>query len=136
MPVTLPPAPWPAEDAALHAMVTAAFTAAYEERFRRPPPAVPIDLVHARIVLRGAARPLPLPQARRGWEGPAGTHQRQIRAEGASAMADIYSRAGLMPGFSARGPALVQESGSTLVVGAKGRFSVLENGNILVELDA
>jgi N-methylhydantoinase A len=136
MPVTLPPAPWPSDDAALHAMITAAFTAAYLERFRRPPPAVPIDLVHARIVLRGASRPLALPPARRGWEGPARMHQRQILSGGTSAMADIYSRAGLMPGFSARGPALVQESGSTLVIGEKGRFSVLENGNILVELDA
>ncbi|WP_431301464.1 hydantoinase/oxoprolinase family protein [Sediminicoccus sp. BL-A-41-H5] len=136
MPVTLPPAPWPREDAALHAMITEAFTAAYQERFRRPPPAVPIDLVHARIVLRGAAHPLALPPARRGWEGPAQAHQRLILSGGASAMADIYSRPGLMPGFSARGPALVEESGSTLVVGEKGRFSVLENGNILVELDA
>ncbi|MBS7789143.1 hydantoinase/oxoprolinase family protein [Roseococcus sp. SDR] len=136
MPVTLPPAPWPSDDAALHAMVTAAFTAAYQERFRRPPPAVPIDLVHARIVLRGAARPLPLPPARRGWEGPAKTHQRRIISGGAGAMADIYSRPGLAPGFSACGPALVEESGSTLVVGDKGRLSVLETGNILVEIRA
>ena len=136
MPVTLPPAPWPEEDAALHAMITTAFTAAYQERFRRPPPAVPIDLVHARIVLRGASRALPLPPARRGWEGPAQTHQRQILAGGASAMADIYSRPNLTPGFSACGPALVEESGSTLVIGGRGRFSVLENGNILVELHA
>ncbi len=136
MPVTLPPGPWPADDAALHALVTEAFTAAYQERFRRPPPAVPIDLVHARIVLRGAARPLALPPAKRGWEGPAQMHQRQILSGGTSAMADIYSRSGLTPGFCARGPALVEESGSTLVIGAEGRFRVLENGNILVELDA
>lgn len=136
MPVTLPPAPWPGDDAALHAMITRAFAAAYQERFRRPPPAVPIDLVHARVVLRGVSHPLSLPRARRSWEGPAKTHQLQILSGESSAMADIYSRSALMPGFSARGPALVVESGSTLVVGEKGRFSVLENGNILLELDA
>ena len=136
MPVSLPPGPWPDDDAALHAMITGAFTAAYLERFRRPPPAVAIDLVHARVVLRGASRPLVLPRARHSWQGPAMLHQRQVLAGGASAMADIYSRSGLMPGFSAQGPALVEETGSTLVIGEGGRFSVLEGGNILVEISA
>ncbi len=136
MPVTLPAAPWPTEDAALHAMMREAFVAAYQERFRRPPPAVPIDLVHARVVLRGETRPLTLPPARRFWDGPTQTHQRQILTGGSSAMADIYSRGGLTPCFSARGPALVEESGSTLVIGEGGRFRVLPNGNILVELSA
>ncbi|UPY35667.1 hydantoinase/oxoprolinase family protein [Sediminicoccus sp. KRV36] len=134
MPVTLPPAPWPSGDAALHGMITEAFTAAYQERFRRPPPAVAIDLVHARVVLRGASTGLALPGAKRSWEGPAVTHQREVLAGGISATADIYSRGGLRPGFSASGPALVEEAGSTLVIGPGGRFSVLESGNILVEV--
>lgn len=136
MPVSLPAGPWPEDDAALHAMITGAFTAAHLARFRRPPPALAIDLVHARVVLRGARRPLALPRARHSWQGPAMLHQRQVLAGGASAMADIYSRSGLTPGFSARGPALVEEAGSTLVIGEGGRFSVLENGNILVEIGA
>ncbi|MBX9749617.1 MAG: hydantoinase/oxoprolinase family protein [Roseococcus sp.] len=134
MPVTLPPAPWPDEDAALHAMVTEAFAAAYLQRFRRPPPSVPIDLVHARVVLRGESRPLALTAAKHAWGGPAKAHQREVLGDGASAMADIYNRVSLLPGFSAHGPALVEEEGSTLVIGKGGKFSVLENGNILVEL--
>jgi len=135
MPVPLPSTPWPAEDAALHALITEAFHAAYLQRFRRPPPAVAIDLVHARVVLRGtsgdlgtASRPKPR------WEGPAKTHQREVLSDGVRAMADIYARSGLMPGFSAPGPALIEEAGSTLVIGAGGRFTVLDSGNILVEL--
>ena len=42
MPVILPPGPWPADDGALHALIATAFQAAYLERFRRPPPNVPI----------------------------------------------------------------------------------------------
>ena len=136
MPVTLPPTPWPQDDAALHAMITEAFTAAYLERFRRPPPAVAIDLVHARVVLRGVSQPLTLAGAKRAWEGPALAHQRQILDGGQASMADIYSRGGLLPGFSACGPALVEEPGSTPVIGAGARFKVLENGDILVELRA
>jgi len=135
MPVTLPPTPWPTEDGALHAMITEAFTAAYLQRFRRPPPAVAIDLVHARVVLRGKSEALAVTTAPHGWTGPALSHQREVLGDGTSAMADIYKRASLLPGFSAHGPALVEEDGSTLVIGAGGRFCVLENGNILVELE-
>jgi len=133
MPVNLPPAPWPADDAALHALITEAFHAAYLQRFARPPPAVAIDLVHARVVLRGTGGKLgssPKPR----WEGPAQTHQREVLSDGVRAMADSYARGGLLPGFSAPGPALIEEGGSTLVIGAGGRFTVLDSGNILVEL--
>lgn len=136
MPVILPPTPWPQDDAALHAMIAEAFTAAYLERFRRPPPAVAIDLVHARVILRGVSPALTMLGAKHVWEGPALAHQRQILTASGSVMADIYSRSGLRPGFQAFGPALVEEGGSTLVIGEGGRFSVLENGNILVELFA
>lgn len=142
MPVSLPPGPWPSGgpsggpsgDAALHAMITAAFNAAHHERFSRPPPAVAIDLVHARVVLRGASAPLARTPAKRVWSGMALAHQREILGDGTSAMADIYNRTGLQPGFSACGPALVEEDGSTLVIGSGGLFRVLNSGNILVEV--
>ena len=134
MPVSLPPGPWRCEDAALHAIFTSAFTAAYQERFHRPPPAVAMDLVHARVVLRGVNPPLAPTPAKRAWSGPGSAHQREVLGDGTNAMADIYNRASLLPGFSGRGPALVEEDGSTLVIGAGGRFRVLESGNILVEI--
>lgn len=134
MPVTLPPTPWPAEDGALHALITEAFNATYLERFRRPPPAVAIDLVHARVVLRGAKGSVGASNAKPRWGGPAAAHQREVLGDGTRGMADIYSRGGLLPGFSAPGPALVEEAGSTLVIGAGGRFTVLDSGNILVEI--
>jgi N-methylhydantoinase A len=136
MPVTLPPTPWPAEDGAVRTMITEAFTAAYLQRFRRPPPPVAIDLVHARVVLRGQSAQLAMTAAKPGWAGPALSHQREVLGDGTSALADIYNRANLLPGFSACGPALVEEDGSTLVIGAGGRFRVLESGNIRVEIGA
>ena len=129
-----PPTPWPAEDGALHALITEAFNATYLERFRRPPPAVAIDLVHARVVLRGAKGSVGTSCAKPRWSGPAAAHQREVLGDGTRGMADIYSRGGLLPGFSAPGPALVEEAGSTLVIGPGGRFTVLDSGNILVEV--
>ena len=90
--------------------------------------------MHARIVLRGATPRLDAPAAKLRWSGPAAADRREIVCEGRYTMADIYSRAGLLPGFSGRGPAVVEEAGSTLVIGAGGRFTVLDAGNILVEV--
>ena len=133
MPVALPSTPWPRDDNAVRALITTAFHAAYEDRYRRPPPSVPVELVHARVTRRGA----------RGAEGlktvvsatAAGTpDKRRIVIDGQGVEAAVHQRAALPVGFSAEGPALVQEAGSTLVVGPAGRFRVLTSGNILMEI--
>ncbi len=133
MPVPLPPAPWPEENGAVQALLTEAFRAAYAERYSRPPPSVPIELVHARVVLRGNRG-----EAATGAVAAAGTlaetTRRRISIDGAAHDAAVYQRASLPAGFGAIGPALVEEAGSTLVVGPGARFSVLDSGNILVEL--
>jgi N-methylhydantoinase A len=119
----------------VRALVEQAFATAYRARYSRPPPKVPIDLVHARIVLRGP----PAAMGSVAAATPAGTGnpvrgERQARfAEGAMP-SKIYDRAALPAGFAAGGPALVEEAGSTLVVGPDGRFRVLQSGNILVEV--
>lgn len=133
MPVPLPPSPWPEGDDAVRAMIQEAFRTAYAARYSRPPPQVPVELVHARVVLRGAAHPL-VPQAAASAVAPPVAGRRRIVVDGAAAEAAVHRRSALSPGFTAQGPALVEESGSTLVLGAAGRFSVLPSGNILVEL--
>ncbi|MBV1799919.1 hydantoinase/oxoprolinase family protein [Siccirubricoccus sp. G192] len=133
MPVPLPPTPWPVADAALHGLVAEAFHRAYQARYSRPPPAVPIDLVHARVVLRGR-RKATAPTPRLGTAAGTGPERREVRFEAGTMTASVFSRAALPAGFTAAGPALVQEAGSTLVVGPAGRFTVLDSGNILVEL--
>jgi N-methylhydantoinase A len=133
MPVPLPPTPWPTQDAAVRDLITTAFRAAYLDRYHRPPPAVPIELVHARIVLRGARGTTSL-RAAVGTSASAAPESRSIVIEGRRHDAAVFARAALPVGFGARGPALVQEAGSTLVVGPEGCFRVLDSGNILVEI--
>jgi N-methylhydantoinase A len=138
MPVPLPAGPWPTSDDAVRALVAEAFHAAYLERYRRPPPKVPIDLVHTRIVMRGprfADQVATGAAARTGGSAAAPGHRR-ARFAGGETEVDVYDRAALPVGFSADGPALVEEAGSTLVVGPGGRFSILPSGNILVEVGA
>jgi N-methylhydantoinase A len=133
MPVRLPPAPWPEEDGAVRALVEEAFRAAYLARYSREPPSVPIELVHARAVVRGRRAAGLATAAAPGQEGVA-RRQREVGFGAARMAASVYPREGLPAGFSAPGPALVEEDGSTTVVGPDGRFTVLDNGNILVEI--
>ncbi|WP_207538599.1 hydantoinase/oxoprolinase family protein [Sabulicella rubraurantiaca] len=134
MPVNLPPAPWPEEDEAVRSLIRDAFRVAYVARYSRPPPAVPIELVHARVVLRGARGGAPTGVAPEAEAGRAASRQRRIVIGGEEHEAAVYRRAALPAGFKAAGPALVEEAGSTLVVGPDARFAVLRSGNILVEL--
>ena len=133
MPVRLPPAPWPEEDGAVRALVEEAFRAAYLARYSREPPSVPIELVHARAVVRGRRAAGLATAAAPGQEGVA-RRQREVGFGAARMAASVYPRKGLPAGFSASGPALIEEDGSTTVVGPDGRFTVLDNGNLLVEI--
>lgn len=133
MPVALPPGPWPDEDAAVRALIRDAFHAAYTARYSRPPPQVPIELVHARVVLRGVRDGL-LAMAPGAASEAEAACTRRIVVGGEVHEVPVHRRAALAAGFSASGPALVEEAGSTLVVGPGSRFTVLRSGNILVEL--
>jgi N-methylhydantoinase A len=46
----------------------------------------------------------------------------------------IYDRYALQPGMKFNGPAIVEERESTLIVGVRGRASVDERLNVVVEL--
>ncbi len=48
----------------------------------------------------------------------------------------VCDRAKLAAGFEFAGPAVVEEEGSTLVVGPRGRARVASSGNIVVTLEA
>jgi len=134
MPVPLPPTPWPVEDHAVGVLISEAFQAAYAARYSRPPPPVPIELVHARIVLRGtrggAAHAGAAPDA----TVPEALRRRRMVIGAIGHDTAIHRRAALPAGFIGHGPALVEEAGSTLVVGPDWRFTVLPSGNLLVEL--
>jgi len=52
--------------------------------------------------------------------------ERQVTFDGAATPTKIYDRASLAPGFKAAGPAVIEEFGSTTLIGPKDRFEIGE----------
>jgi N-methylhydantoinase A len=131
----LPPGPYDTD--AARAALTAAFEAEYRRRFARSPPDVALEFVAARVSVRTPAHDSGL-VAPRSLGGPAAAlkgHRPAWFAE-AKGFVDtpVYDRARLGAGDRFTGPALVEDPGSTLVVGPGARCVVEASGSIIVDL--
>ncbi|HEY6430961.1 MAG TPA: hydantoinase/oxoprolinase family protein [Acetobacteraceae bacterium] len=129
--VTLP-------DALSAEVVQAAFEARYGALFNRTVPGAAVQLVTLRLSLtapiRGTQRSVTL-HRRTGQQQPVKGRRMVGFAEG-EIMTDVYDRYALQPGMQFAGPAVIEESESTFVIGPDGRAEVLADGAILVELPA
>jgi N-methylhydantoinase A len=121
--------------------LTGAFETAYREKFALTPPDVPIEFINIRVAVRA-----PVTGELRGGVAPAGPGE----AGGGGAVkgtrpayfpeprgfeeTTVYDRTRLAPGDEIRGPAVVEEEGSTLVIGPGGAGRVAPSGNIVVTL--
>jgi N-methylhydantoinase A len=130
--VSLPPGPYD-DPAALEA----AFAQGYREKFGRAPPEVPLEFINARVAIR-----IPVPGGAvaeltpgSGVANAVKGHRRAWFAEaGGFAETTVYDRDRLRAGAVFSGPALVEDAGSTLVIGPGGRAEVMRSGSIAVEL--
>src|SRR6185437_10483700 len=130
--VGLPPGPYD-DPAALEA----AFARGYQEKFGRAPPAVPLEFINARVAVR-----IPVPGgtvAGLAGGGDAaiaikGTRRAWFAEAGGFAETTVYDRDRFLAGARFAGPALVEDAGSTLVIGPGGRAEVMGSGSIVVEL--
>jgi N-methylhydantoinase A len=134
--VALPDGPY-ADDAATRAALKDAFERAYREKFALTPPNVPVEFINIRVTVRapiaGAEMRLPLAG---GTVGDAVKGVRPAYFPEANGWVDttVYDRERLAPGFEFVGPAVVEEEGSTLVVGPGASGRVAPSGNIIVTL--
>jgi N-methylhydantoinase A len=120
--------------------VRGAFEATYRRRFGRFDPESRIEFVN--LVLTAYARidRPPLGQLCRvgasGTPAPAGRRGVYFAERGARIDTPVYRREDLPIGFEAAGPAIVEEYGSTTVVGPDDRFAVGRLGEIRLQLGA
>jgi N-methylhydantoinase A len=130
--VSLPPGPY-GDPAALQT----AFAHGYREKFGRAPPEVPLEFINARVAIR-----IPVPggavaELSRGDDlagAIKGVRRAYFAEAGGFTETIVYDRDRLLAGAAFSGPALVEDAGSTLVIGPGGRAEVMPSGSIVVTM--
>ena len=139
--VALPDGPYADDDATRRALQDA-FERAYREKFALTPPNVPVEFINIRVAVRapvsdGAMRrgTPPTTDARAGAVAPVkGTRLAYFPEAGGWVDTTVYERAVLSAGAEFSGPAVVEEEGSTLVVGPSARVRVATSGNLVMTM--
>jgi N-methylhydantoinase A len=135
--VELPPEPYD-DSEACRRRLTAAFESAYREKFALTPPDVPVEFINIRVAVRA-----PVSQggvaagasaAAAGGGAVKGTRPAYFPQPRGYEETTVYDRSRLAPGDEVIGPAVVEEDGSTLVIGPGGRGRVAASGNLVVTL--
>ena len=133
--VALPDGPYDASPESRRRL-TAAFETAYREKFALTPPGVPVEFLNIRVAVRAPVSGSEVVlQGRRG-SGAAGalkgTRPAYFHEAGGFVATAVYDRLRLGVGDELAGPAVVEEEGSTLVVGPGWSARVAPTGNIIV----
>ncbi len=118
--------------------LTAAFETAYREKFALTPPGVPVEFLNIRVAVRapvsGSEVALQCSPGSGAASALKGTRPAYFHEAGGFVPTAVYDRHRLGVGDEFAGPAVVEEEGSTLVVGPGARAHVAPSGNIIMTL--
>jgi N-methylhydantoinase A len=135
--VPLPPGPYE-DNASGRAVLRGAFETAYREKFALTPPGVPVEFINIRVAVRApvSGSDVVLEGRRGGGARAALKGTRRAYFPGAEGWVEtaVYDRYRLGVGDELAGPAVVEEEGSTLVVGPGASVRVAASGNIVMTL--
>jgi N-methylhydantoinase A len=135
--VALPDGPYDAGEAT-RARLRAAFENAYREKFSLTPPDVSVEFINVRVAVRapvaGADVVVKGPIGGGAASAVKGTRPAYFPEAGGFVPTIVYDRYRLRAGDELSGPAVVEEEGSTLVVGPGGRATVAASGNMVLTL--
>ena len=116
----------------------AAFESAYREKFSLTPPDVPIEFINVRVAVRAPVAGAEVASRGAAAETPGssskGRRPAYFAEAGGFVETAVYERSHLRAGDELAGPAVVEEDGSTLVVGPGASARVAPSGNIIVTL--
>ncbi|MEK9905907.1 MAG: hypothetical protein VW462_11750, partial [Rhodospirillales bacterium] len=118
------------------AQVTEAFHKAYEKAYGYADPEAAIEAVDWHLV---AILPSPEGTLNLGWQAPKDSFPPRIRSTwqpevGGFVATEIYDRRGLLVGTEIKGPAIIEDPESTIVVPEGDVATVTENGHILIRI--
>ena len=116
--------------------ITERFEEVYQTLYGRKVPDVPLEIINWRVVASG-------PQPKMDFSSPRSTDAGRSAEKGARLAffpehgryveTKVYDRYALAPGATFNGPAIVEERESTLVVSPRGRATLDEHMNVIVE---
>jgi len=117
-------------------VLRAAFEKGYREKFTHTPPQVTVEFVNIRVT---ASAPAPAQSSAMHAAATAsslapGSRKVYFKEAGGKIDTAVYRRENLAVGFTAAGPLLVEEEGSTLVIPPGGRVTLATDGNLIVEV--
>jgi N-methylhydantoinase A len=137
--VELPEGPY-RDGAAGRRRLTEAFETAYREKFALTPPGVAVEFLNIRVSARAPVSGSEVVlQGRKGTGAAAALKGRRpayFSETGGFAETAVYDRYRLGVGDEIQGPAVVEEEGSTLVVGPGATARVAPTGNMVLTLGA
>ena len=120
------------------AQLRSAFETAYREKFALTPPGVPVEFINIRVAVRAPVSGSEVVLAGRPGAGARAALKGTRRAyfPGADGWVEtaVYDRYRLGVGDRLSGPAVVEEEGSTLVIGPDATAEVAGSGNIVMTL--
>ncbi len=135
--VPLPDGPYDDRDATKRRL-QAAFETAYRDKFALTPPDVPVEFINIRVAVRapvaGGEIAIGGPRERAAGDPTKGRRPAYFPEAGGFVETTVYDRYRLVAGDDLIGPAVVEEEGSTLVVGPGAAARVAPSGNIVVTL--
>lgn len=113
-----------------------AFESAYREKFGRTPPDVQVEFVNVRVSADAPPHTPFVPELLGSGQvvEPKGHRKVFFKELNAYIETPIFERSSLLTGFSAKGPLLIEDVSSTLVVGPKGRVEQLSSGNLIIKI--
>jgi N-methylhydantoinase A len=113
--------------------IRAGFLRNYRERFHRLNPDVPLEVVNCRVMVSGPERPIkPARNVARNRRALKGQRNVYLPERAKFARCPVYDRYALAPGARVRGPAVVEEVESTVLLGSGAVAKVARNGNLVV----
>jgi N-methylhydantoinase A len=131
--VDLPDGPY-ANGEATRERLALAFETAYREKFALTPPQVPVEFINIRVAMRAPVAGAEVRAKAVGGRGSAVKGTRRVYFPESRDYIDtsVYDRARLAAGVKIVGPAVVEEEGSTLVIGPGATGRVATSGNLIV----
>ena len=112
--------------------IRAAFDRLYDQRYAHHSPDEPVEMVNIRLAAIGKRPRLTFPRKRAGTREPARRRPVYLGNAGKPVACPVYTRAALAAGARVKGPALIEEHGTTTVLYPGDSCRVAPSGELII----